>query len=370
MIKNSLFIRMLIASIVIILLCPSANAERIKDISSISGIRGNQLVGYGLVVGLDGSGDNSDYTSQSFKTMLARLGVQLPLDIKAKSKNIAAVALHADLPAFARPGQQIDVTVSSIGNAKSLRGGTLLLSPLKGADGNVYALAQGNLVVSGFGAEGADGSKITVNIPVAGRIPNGATVEVPSPSVFNNNDSITLLLHRNDFTTAKRVADVINRSVSEGTASPIDAGAIRVNVPVDSGNRVQFLSFIENLLLDPGEEAAKVIVNSRTGTIVIGKHVVVGPAAVAHGSLTVTVSETEQVSQAQAFAPGGETVVTPDSNISVNQGDGKMFVIKKGVSLENIVRMINQVGAAPGDLMAILEALKEAGALSADLEVL
>jgi len=370
MVKNNIFIQMLIASIIILLLCSSANAERIKDISSISGIRGNPLVGYGLVVGLDGSGDNSDYTSQSFKTMLARLGVQLPLNVQAKSKNVAAVAIQAELPAFARPGQQIDVTVSSIGNAKSLRGGTLLLSPLKGADGNVYAIAQGNLVVSGFGAEGADGSKITVNIPVAGRIPNGASVEVESPSMFNQDNSMTLLLHRNDFTTAKRIADVINKSVSMGTAHPVDAGAVKVSVPTEFGARVQFLSYIENLSLNPGEEAAKIVVNSRSGTIVIGKHVVVGPAAVAHGNLTVNISEQENVSQPNAFSEEGRTVETTESTVSVDQERGTMFMLNKGVSLEEIVHMINQVGAAPGDLMAILEALKEAGALSADLEVI
>ena len=222
-------------------------AERIKDISNIAGVRSNQLIGYGLVVGLDGTGDNSDFTSQSFKTMLARLGVQLPNDIKASSKNIAAVAIHADLPPFAQPGQQVDVTVSSIGNSKSLRGGTLLMSALKGADGKVYALAQGNLVVGGFGAEGTDGSRIKVNVPVVGRIPNGATVEVPSPSSLQNVQSVTYLLNRPDFTTAIRMADAINAYIGQGTAVPIDGASVQVEVPKDVGHRVRFLSALENL---------------------------------------------------------------------------------------------------------------------------
>ena len=347
-----------------------ASAERIKDIANISGIRSNQLVGYGLVVGLDGTGDNSEFTGQSFKTMLARLGVQLPADIKASSKNIAAVAIHAELPPFAKPGQQIDITVSSIGNSKSLRGGTLLLSQLKGADGNIYAIAQGNLVVGGFGAEGSDGSKIKVNVPVVGRIPNGATIEVPSPSTFiENSASITYLLHRVDFTTAKRMADAINQYMGPGTALPMDGSAIHVNVPKEKGEKVRFLSALENISLNPGEEAAKIIVNSRTGTIVIGQHVGVGPAAVSHGSLTVTITERTNVSQP---LPGseGETVETPESAIEAVQENSRMFQIDKSVSLNTIVRAINEVGAAPGDLMAILEALKQAGALSAELEII
>lgn len=347
----------------------TVHAERIKDIASISGIRSNQLIGYGLVVGLDGSGDNSEFTGQSFKTMLSRLGVQLPADVKAQSKNIAAVVIHADLPPFAKPGQLIDVTVSSIGNAKSLRGGTLLLSQLKGADGKVYAVAQGNLVVGGFGAEGSDGSKIKVNIPVVGRIPNGATIETTSPAVFTDSNTITYLLHRVDFTTAQRMADAINMFIGNNTAVPIDGSSVVVNVPKDLGERVRFLAALENVSLTLGEESAKIIVNSRTGTIVIGQYVTVGPAAVSHGSLTVTIAEHKDVSQP---LPGsnGETKTVEESNINVAQKNSKMFYLSEGTSLRKIVNAINEVGAAPGDLMAILEALKRSGALNAELEII
>ncbi len=345
------------------------HAERIKDIASIYGIRNNQLIGYGIVVGLDGTGDNSDFTSQSFKTMLSRLGVQLPAEAKPQSKNIAAVAIHADLPAFAKPGQQIDITVSSIGNAKSLRGGTLLLSQLRGADGKVYAIAQGNLVVGGFGAEGSDGSKIKVNVPVVGRIPNGATIEATSPAVFTDTNTITYLLHRVDFTTAQRMADAINEFIGNDTAVPMDGSSVLVNVPNSLGERVRFLAALENVSLTPGEEAAKIVVNSRTGTIVVGQHVMVGPAAVSHGSLTVTITERKEVSQPM---PGskGETVAVNESNINVAQKNSRMFYLTEGTSLKKIVNAINEVGAAPGDIMAILEALKQAGALSAELEII
>ena len=346
-----------------------AHAERIKDIASIYGIRNNQLIGYGLVVGLDGTGDNSDFTGQSFKTMLSRLGVQLPEETKAQSKNIAAVAIHGDLPAFAKPGQQIDVTVSSIGSAKSLRGGTLLLSQLKGADGKVYAIAQGNLVVGGFGVEGSDGSKIKVNVPVVGRIPGGAIIEVMSPAVFTENNTITYLLHRIDFTTAQRMADAINNFIGSIAAAPLDGSSVMVNVPQDLGARVRFLAALENVSLNPGEEAAKIIINSRTGTIVIGQHVTVSPAAVSHGSLTVTITERQEISQPLP-ASDGETAIINESNINVAQKKSHMFYMPEGTSLKKIVNAINEVGAAPGDLMAILEALKKAGALSAELEII
>ena len=346
-----------------------AYAERIKDIASIYGIRSNQLIGYGLVVGLDGSGDNSEFTGQSFKTMLSRLGVQLPAETKAQSKNIAAVAIHAELPAFAKPGQQIDVTVSSIGNAKSLRGGSLLLSQLKGADGKVYAIAQGNLVVGGFGAEGNDGSKIKVNVPVVGRVPNGATIEAISPAILTDSNTITYLLRRIDFTTAQRMADAINEFIGNNTAIPIDGSSVRVNVPSNLGEKVRFLAALENISLVPGEEAAKIVVNSRTGTIVVGQHVTVGPAAVSHGSLTVTITERKDVSQPSPGSKGTTTIVN-ESNINVAQKNSKMFYLTEGTSLKKIVNAINEVGAAPGDLMAILEALKQAGALSAELEII
>lgn len=347
----------------------NVQAERIKDIASISGVRNNPLVGYGLVVGLDGTGEASQYTTQSFKAMLARFGIILPDGVVPKTKNIAAVAVHAQLPAFAKPGQTIDITVSSIGEAKSLRGGSLLMTPMRGVDGNVYAIAQGNLIVGGFGAAGIDGSKITVNIPTTGRIPNGASVERASPNGFAEGDFLTLQLHQADFTTAKRVTDSINHLLGGPAAQAIDAGTIQVGAPRDPAQRVTFMSVLEDITLTPGDPPAKVVINSRTGTIVIGQNVRLKEAAVAHGNLTVTITEQQNVSQPNALAKG-ETKVTPQSNIKVEQDDAHMFLFKKGVSLEEIVRSVNSVGAAPGDLMAILEALKEAGALQAELVVI
>lgn len=346
-----------------------AQAERIKDIAVIQGVRSNQLVGYGLVVGLNGTGDSESFTKQSFKNMLNKLGVTIPDNINPGIKNVAAVALHADLPPFVKPGQKIDVTVSSLGNAKSLRGGVLLMAPLKGADGNVYAVAQGNLVVGGLSAEGEDGSKITVNVPSVGRIPNGAIVERGVPSPFTQTDALIYNLHYADFTTAKRLTDAINEYIGPGTASPIDAASIKVHVPCDLTDKVTFVSAVENLELVPGEMRSRVVVNSRTGTIVIGKHVSVGPAAVAHGNLVVTVSETQQVSQPQPLSLG-TTAETVKSEVSISQPNARVFMINAKVSLEAIVSGINKVGAAPSDLVAILEALKQAGALQADLEII
>ncbi|MCW8891619.1 MAG: flagellar basal body P-ring protein FlgI, partial [Sedimenticola sp.] len=262
-----------------------------------------------------------------------------------------------------------DITVSSIGDAKSLRGGTLLMSPLKGADGKVYAIAQGNLVVGGLSASGADGSSITINIPSVGRIPNGATVERTVASGFHQGNFLTLNLHEGDFTTAKRVVDAINTAIGPGMAKAIDATSIRVNSPSDPGQRVTFVSLVENLPVNPGETAAKVIVNSRTGTVVISNQVQVSPAAVSHGSLTVTISENTEVSQPDALS-GGTTAVVPRSDLNVAEGGSRMFLFNPGVSLNEVVRAVNQVGAAPSDLVAILEALKQAGALKAELVVI
>ncbi|WP_163836503.1 flagellar basal body P-ring protein FlgI [Spartinivicinus ruber] len=350
----------------------NVTAERLKDLASIAGVRSNQLVGYGLVVGLDGTGDKTSqtqFTSQSFMSMLKQFGINLPPGIRPQLKNVAAVAIHTDLPPFAKPGQKIDVTVSSIGNAKSLRGGSLLLTPLKGADGRVYAIAQGNLVVGGLGVEGADGSKVTINVPSVGRIPNGATVERAVPSGFNRNNKILLNLNRYDFTSAKRVSEQINQLLGPNIAQAIDGGSIEVTAPLDPSQRVTYMSVLENLEIDPGEAPAKVVINSRTGTIVIGKHVRVSPAAVTHGNLVVTISEDAAVSQPNELGTG-DTVVVPQSNVEVEQESDKMFLFKPGVTLNEIVRAVNQVGAAPGDLMAILEALKEVGALRADLVVI
>ena len=351
---------------------PSAQAERVKDLASVQGVRGNPLVGYGLVVGLDGSGDQTSqapFTVQSLKNMLQQLGVTIPPNINPQLKNVAAVAIHAELPAFAKPGQTIDVTVSSIANAGSLRGGALLMAPLKGADGQIYAVAQGNLVVSGFGAEGQDGSRIAVNVPSAGRIPNGATVERMAPSTMGHGGEIVLNLHGADFTTANRLVESINGTMGAGTARALDAVSVAVKAPADTSQRIAYVSMLENLQVEPGDAPARVIVNSRTGTVVIGSHVRVSPAAVAHGSLTVTISEKPEVSQPAPFSQG-ETTVVPRSDIEITEGSGRMFLFNAGVSLDAIVRAVNQVGAAPGDLVAILEALKQAGALRAELIVI
>lgn len=355
-----------------LLLAPPVHAERLKDIASIQGVRSNQLIGYGLVVGLNGTGDQTTqtpFTLQTFNNMLAQFGIKVPPGGSVQLKNVAAVSIHADLPPFAKPGQQIDITVSAIGNAKSLRGGSLLMTPMKGIDGNIYAVAQGNLVVGGFDAEGSDGSRITVNVPTAGRIPSGATVERPVPSGFEQGNTLTLNLNRPDFTTAKNIVDKLNELLGPGVATAVDGGSVRVSAPIDPSQRVDYMAILENLEVDPGQAAAKVIINSRTGTIVIGQNVKVSPAAVTHGSLTVTITEDPIVSQPEALS-GGQTAVVPRSKVDAAQEAKPMFKFGPGTTLDEIVRAVNQVGAAPSDLMAILEALKQAGALQADLIVI
>ena len=350
-----------------------AQAERIKDIAGIAGVRANQLVGYGLVVGLDGTGDQviqAPFTVQSLKSMLAQLGVNVPANVNPQLTNIAAVMVTAELPPFSKPGQTIDVTVSSLGNAGSLRGGSLLMTPLKGPDGQTYALAQGSLIVSGFGAEGADGSSVSVNIPSAGRIPNGAIVERGVPSPFGNEPVMVMNLNAPDFTTAQRVAMSINDSMGPATAAPLDAVSIQVRAPTDPADKVAFLSILENIQVDPAKAPAKVVVNSRNGTIVIGDQVRVERAAVAHGNLTVTISENIQVSQPGAFAGSGQTAITPDSEVSISEAPARMFLLEPGITLQELVTAVNRVGAAPGDLIAILEALQQAGALRAQLVVI
>jgi flagellar P-ring protein FlgI len=346
-----------------------AHAERIKDLAQVAGVRGNPLVGYGLVVGLDGSGDRTSqtpFTVQSLKTMLDQLGVTIPPGVNPQLKNVAAVAIQAELPPFAKPGQTVDVTVSSIGNAGSLRGGALLMAPLRGADGQIYAVAQGTLVVGGFGASGKDGSRISVNAPNGGSIPNGAIVEraVAGAAPTGN---VTLNLRQYDFTTAANIVAAIDRNFGPGHARAVDGVTIEVTPP--PGDRIAFLSQLESLDVSPGAVAAKVIVNARTGTVVIGGNVQVLPAAVSHGSLMVTVTENLQVSQPDAFGRG-DTVVTPQSTVTASTDGSRMFLFAGGTSLEAIVRAVNAVGAAPGDIVAILEALKQAGALRAELEVI
>ncbi len=356
--------------ILLFILPNSAFPERIKDISSIQGVRNNPLVGYGLVVGLDGTGDkNSPFTQQSFKSMLKQFGINIPAGQSVDLKNVAAVALSAELPPFMKPGQKIDVTASSIGSAKSLRGGTLLMSPLKGADGKVYAIAQGNLIVSGFGAEGKDGSKVSVNMASVGRIPNGATVERTVESPFYLGDRIVYNLYRPDFTTAKRFAQAINHTLGSASARPLDASSVEVHAPKNPSTRVDFVSLLENIQVTPDLHQAKIVVNSRTGTIVIGQYVTVKPAAVTHGNLTVTITENPIISQPNSLS-GGETTVVQNSAIKVSEENSRMFLLGGGTSLRSIIRAVNAVGAAPGDLMAILEALKEAGALEGDLVII
>ncbi|WP_428035651.1 flagellar basal body P-ring protein FlgI [Amphritea sp.] len=352
-----------------VLFSSTVYAERIKDLTSVAGVRSNQLVGYGLVVGLDGTGDKTSFTSATFRNMLNNFGVAIPPNIDPKSKNIAAVAVHADLPPFAKPGQTIDVTVSTIGDAKSLRGGSLIMAPLKGADGQVYAIAQGNLVVSGFGVQGSDGSRLSLNVPSVGRIPGGASVERTVPNSFSQGDSLVLNLNYADFTTARRVAEQINSLLGPDMAKAMDATSIRVSAPRDPNQRVSFLSVLENLEVQPAQEVAKVIINSRTGTIIIGQNVRVSPVAITHGGMTVAITEDLNVNQPNALA-GGDTVVTPRTGIEVDAGSGHMFEFAPGASLQDIVEAVNQVGAAPGDLMAILEALRQAGALKAELIVI
>lgn len=356
-----------------LLLSGTAFAERIKDIAGIAGVRSNQLVGYGLIVGLDGSGDQviqAPFTVQSLRNFLTQMGLNLPTGVNPQLTNIAAVSVHAELPPFAKPGQTLDVTVSSLGNAKSLRGGSLLMTELRGPDGQVYALAQGSLIVSGFGAEGADGSSVTVNIPSAGRIPNGATVERGVPSPFSTAPVMVMNLHAADFTTAQRVAQSINDTLGEGVAQPMDAVSVQVRAPEDPAAKVAFASVLENIEVEPGAAAAKVVVNSRNGTIVIGAQVRVETAAVAHGNLTVTVSENINVSQPGPFARAGQTAITPESEVNVGEEDARMFLLEPGITLQELVSAVNRVGAAPGDLIAILEALQQAGALRAQLLVI
>ncbi|VVT16268.1 flagellar basal body P-ring protein [Sphingomonas sp. EC-HK361] len=347
-----------------------AYADRVKDLGGFQGIRSNQLTGYGVVVGLPGTGDdNLEYTVQSLKSVVSRFGLQLPPNANPGMKNAAVVMVTAELPPFAKPGQRLDITVASMGKAKSLRGGSLILTPLQGADGQVYAMAQGNLAVGGLGAEGADGSKIVVNIPSTGRIPEGATVERAVATGFDTAPSLMFNLQRADFTTAQNVAASINRRFGAGVAEAVDAVSIAVKAPPGADTRATLMSEIENLDATAAEPPAKVIVNARTGTVVINSAVRVGPAAVTHGKLTVRIDENQRISQPAPFSQG-QTAVEQRSNVSVEEEKKPMFLLSPGPKLADIVKAVNAIGASPADLVAILEALKEAGALKADLIVL
>ena len=366
-----LFIRSALALLAAALtLSGTANAERIKDLGAFQSIRSNQLTGYGIVVGLAGTGDDSlDYATQGMKGVASRFGFTLPPGINPAVKNAAAVMVTAELPPFAKPGQRLDVTVSAVGKAKSLRGGTLLLAPLRGADNQIYAMAQGNLAVGGLGVEAADGSHVTVNIPSAGRIPGGGTVEREVDAGFATSPYLIFNLSDADLTTARLVADAINRQFGSGIASATDAVSIRINAEPGAESRIRLMSFIENVIVDPAAPPARVIVNARTGTVVINGAVRISPAAVTHGKLTVAVTERPRIVQPEPFSRG-VTAVEQQSQIDAAEERRPMFNFAPGASLAEIVKAVNAIGAAPSDLVAILEALKQAGAMKAELVVL
>jgi len=351
-----------------LLVSDAARAERIKEIASIAGVRSNQLVGYGVVVGLDGTGENLPFTTQSMINMLSRMGVTMPPGQTMQLKNAAAVMVTADLPPFARIGQPIDVTVSSIGNAKSLRGGTLIMTPLKGADGNVYAMAQGNLVVSGAGAS-AGGSKATVNHLSVGRIANGATVEREVPMPIGESNIAHFELRRTDFGTAQRMVDAINKAMGQDTAMAADGRQVQVRLPDNAAERVAFLGAVENLSITPMQQSAKVIVNARTGSVVMNQSVKLDECAIAHGNLSVSVTADNQVSQPGALS-GGQTASTTNASIDVKQEGGALMTLKQGANLADVVKALNAIGANPQDLIAILQAMKMAGSLRAELEII
>jgi flagellar P-ring protein precursor FlgI len=349
-----------------------ASAARIKEVASVQGVRSNPLVGYGLVVGLDGTGDqttSTPFTTQSLTAMLQQMGITVPAGTNMQLKNVAAVMVTAQLPPFAQPGQTIDINVSSMGNAKSLRGGTLIATPLKGADGQIYALAQGNLIVGGAGAS-AGGSKVQINHLSAGRIPEGATVERAVPTPLNQGDSLQLDLNASDFNTAREVAKAINSRMGENTAYAVDGRVVRVRMPIAAGSRVAFMADIENIDIALAAPAAKVVINARTGSVVMNQAVTLAACAVAHGSLSVTISTTPQVSQPNALSTGGQTVVTEKSDIAITQQAGSLIQMPAGTKLADVVKALNSLGATPQDLLAILQAMKSAGALNAELEVI
>ena len=360
----------------------AATADRIKDLTTVAGVRSNQLIGYGLVVGLDGTGDGGavPYTGQSLRSILGRLGVNVDgvlsdFDVAGTqassipADNVAAVMVTASLPAFAKPGQNIDVNISTIGAASSLRGGTLIMTRLRGIDGEVYALAQGPLTSTGVEVNAA-GAEITIGVPTSGRIPNGASVERMVESPFNRSQHIVLNVSTGDFTTSKEIVDKINTIFGDGTASAIDGVSVAVRAPEDPNARVSFLSLLENLDVTPGEPAAKIVVNSRTGTVVISRNVKVTAAAVTHGPITVTVSATNEVSQANPFADQGQTVELQNADVAIEEPANKMFLFQPGVDLRDIVDAVNETGATPSSLIAILEALKSSGSLRAELVVI
>ncbi len=356
-------------------ICSLAHAAtRVKEVASIEGVRSNQLTGFGLVVGLDGTGDQTTqmpYTTQGLANYMQQLGLTLTAAslTQLQMKNVAAVLVTAHLPAFARPGQLLDINVSSLGNAKSLKGGTLIATPLKGADGEVYALAQGNLVVAGAGAA-AGGSKVTVNHLSVGRIPDGAQVERSVPTSLQDGPTISLSLNASDFQTARKVAQAINRQFGEGIARAVDGRSVQVTAPQNPNDRVSFIAEMEELAVESSIAAAKVIINSRTGSIVLNQAVTLGACAIAHGNLSISISSTPVISQPNALSTGGQTVVTEKANIDIKQEPGKLIQISAAAQLADVVKALNMLGATPADLLAILQAIKSAGALNAELEVI
>lgn len=349
----------------------NAGAVRLKEIAAIQGVRSNQLMGYGLVVGLDGTGDQTTqtpFTAQALTAMLQQMGINVPAGTPMQVKNVAAVLVTANLPPFAQPGQPLDINVSSLGNAKSLRGGTLIATPLKGADGQVYALAQGNVVVVGAGAA-AGGAKVQVNHLSAGRIPAGATVERSVPSPWLQSSTLQYDLQADDFNTARDVAQAINRAKGPGTAEALNGRSVMVKLPTQPGERVAFMADLENLTVEQAAPPARIVVNARTGSIVLNQAVTIGPCAVAHGNLSVTISSTPQVSQPNPLSQG-QTTVTEKTDIRINQEPGLLIQMPAGSKLTDVVKALNALGANPQDLLAILQAMKAAGALQAELEVI
>ena len=349
-----------------------AQAMRLKEVAAVQGVRTNQLVGYGLVVGLDGTGDqttSTPFTTQSINALLQQMGVTVPAGTSMQLKNVAAVMVTAQLPPFAQPGQQIDVTVSSLGNAKSLRGGVLIATPLKGADGQIYALAQGNLIVAGAGASAA-GSKVQINHLSAGRVPEGATVERAVATPLAQGEYLQLDLNANDYNTAREVARAVNARMGAGTAQAMDGRVVRVRMPASPDARVAFMADIENLPLDLAAPAAKVVINARTGSVVVNQTVTLNACAVAHGNLTVTINSTPVISQPNALSSGGTTVAKDKADITIRQEPGSLITLPASSQLADVVRALNSLGATPQDLLAILQAMKTAGALNAEIEVI
>lgn len=350
-----------------LLLIQPAHAERLKDLATIQGVRNNQLIGYGLVVGLDGTGDQTPYTVQSMISMMQQMGVNLPAGTSVQMKNVASVIITGNLPAFAQPGQTLDITVSSMGSAKSLRGGTLLMTPLKGADGQIYAMAQGNLVVGGVGAS-ANGSQTQINHLSVGRISDGATVERSIPNTINQTDNVNLELKESDFSTASLVVDAINKRFGANTALAQDGRVIHVQAPANT-SRVSFLADLEKINVAPAPTSAKIIMNARTGSVVMNQAVTLENCAVSHGNLSVVINTDPVISQPGALS-SGQTVSTARSNIEINKEPGKVLKLNSGANLSDVVKALNAIGATPQDLLAILQAMKAAGSLHADLEVI